>query len=133
MFTREQIVDLRRTVDQYTREQITVALVMMATPADLQAIEQKRPTPFTLLADPEQQAYRAFEVPRLGLGAIAGPRIWLAGLRALFRGGMGKPGKDVFQMHASFLVDCEGTFQLVHYPRNSADRVTFQQILAASV
>lgn len=126
-------MDLRRAADAYSREKIALALVMMASPAELQAIQQKRPVPFPLLADPDQQAYEAFEVPRLGLAAIAGPRIWLAGLRALLRGGMGKPGKDVFQMHASFLVDSSGTFQLVHYPRNSADRTTFQQILAAAV
>ena len=124
-------MDLRRAADDYARANIAMAIVMMGAVEKVAAIKEKFKVPFICLADPEQETYRAFEIPRGGLLSIAGPRIWLAGLRALFRGGMGRPGPDVHQMHAAVVIDTGGIVQLVHYPRNSADHVSFQQVVAA--
>jgi len=108
-----------------------MAMVMMGEVDKVAAIKKKFQVPFPCLADPDQAAYQAFEVARGSLSAVAGPRVWLPGLRALFRGGMGKPGDDVFQLHGSFAIDQSGVVQLAHHPRNSADHVTFDQIVAA--
>ena len=106
-------------------------MVMMGEVDKVAAIKKKFQVPFPCLADPDQAAYQAFEVARGCLSAVAGPRVWLPGLRALFRGGMGNPGDDVFQLHGSFAIDQSGIVQLAHHPRNSADHVTFDQIVDA--
>ena len=106
-------------------------MVMMGEVDQVAALKEKLRAPFTCLSDPDQVAYKAFEVPRGSLSAIAGPRVWLPGLRALFRGGMGKPGDDIFRLHGSFAIDQSGIVQLAHHPRSSADHVTLDQIVAA--
>jgi hypothetical protein len=126
-------VDLRGAAEDYAQAGIGLAMVMMGTPRQVVAVKEKLRAPFICLSDPEQVAYQAFEIPRGRLSAIAGPRIWLPGLRALFRGGMGRPGDDVFQMHGSFAIDQSGVVQLVHQPRNSADHITCDQMVAALV
>ena len=106
-------------------------MVMMGEVDQVAALKKKLRAPFTCLSDPDQAAYQAFEVPRGRLSAIAGPRVWLPGLRALFRGGMGRPGDDVFQLHGGFALAPAGIVQLAHYPRSSADHVTLDHIVAA--
>ena len=124
-------MDLRGAADDYLQAGIHLVMVMMGEVEQVAAIKKKFQVPFLCLADPDQVAYQEFEVARGSLSAIAGPRVWLPGLRALFRGGMGKPGDDVFQLHGSFAIDQSGVVQLAHHPQSSADHVTFDQILAA--
>ena len=78
--------------------------------------------PFTFLADSEQTAYRAYGLARGTLGQIAGPSVWLPALRALARGGSGKPVGDVRQMPGSFVIDRQGIIRHAHYPAHQADR-----------
>ncbi len=124
-------MDLRGAADDYIQAGIHLVMVMMGEVEQVAAIKKKFQVPFLCLADPDQAAYQEFEVVRGSLSAVAGPRVWLPGLRALFRGGMGKPGDDVFQLHGSFAIDQSGVVQLAHHPQSSADHVTFDQILAA--
>ena len=118
-------------MEDYAQANIQLAMVMMGEPDKVAALKEKLHVPFPCLSDPDQVAYKAFEVPRGSFSAIAGPRVWLPGLRALFRGGMGKPGDDIFRLHGSFAIDKSGIVQLAHHPRSSADHVTFHQIVAA--
>lgn len=124
-------MDLRGAAEDYLQAGIHLVMVMMGEVEQVAAIKKKFHIPFLCLADPDQSAYKEFEIIRGSLSAIAGPRVWLPGLRALFRGGMGKPGDDVFQLHGSFAIDQSGVVQLAHHPQSSADHVTFDQIVAA--
>ena len=78
--------------------------------------------PFTLLADTEQTAYRAYGLARGTLGQIAGLSVWLPAIKALARGGAGKPVGDVRQMPGSFVIDRQGIIRHAHYPIHQADR-----------
>ena len=124
-------MNLRGAADDYMQAGIHLVMVMMGDPDQVAVLKEKLHVPFPCLSDPGQVAYKAFEVPRGSLSAIAGPRVWLPGLRALFRGGMGKPGDDIFRLHGSFAIDQSGIVQLAHHPRSSADHVTLDQIVAA--
>ena len=87
--------------------------------------------PFTFLADTEQTAYRAYGLARGTLGQIAGPSVWLPAIKALARGGAGKPVGDVRQMPGSFVIDRQGIIRLAHYPTHQADRPRPDDILRA--
>lgn len=57
------------------------------------------------ISDPDQDLYRAFELKRGSLWQLFGPRVWLHGLRALFRGNaVGTLQGDGFQMPGVFIV-----------------------------
>ncbi|MDP7205552.1 MAG: hypothetical protein QGH11_08290 [Pirellulaceae bacterium] len=125
------MVDLRGAAGDYLQAGIHLVMVMMGEVEQVAAIKKKFHIPFLCLADPDQFAYQEFEIVRGSLSAIAGPRVWLPGQKAPVRGGMGKPGDDVFQLHGSFAIDQTGIVQLAHHPQNSADHVTFDHIVAA--
>lgn len=74
------------------------------------------------IADPEQELYRAFGLERGGARQLLGPRVWLAGLRALLKGHLvGKPVGDLRQMPGLFL--CRGAEVLAsHVATHSGDR-----------
>jgi hypothetical protein len=78
--------------------------------------------PFVCLADPEKIAYRAFGLRQGTLGQVAGPRMWLGGLRAVVRGGIGTPQGDPWQMPGTFVVDRVGIIRFAHYGATSVDR-----------
>ncbi|MFG0313859.1 MAG: SelL-related redox protein [Phycisphaerales bacterium] len=57
------------------------------------------------ISDPDQDLYRAFELRRGSLWQLFGPRVWLHGLRALFRGNtVGTLQGDGFQMPGVFIL-----------------------------
>jgi hypothetical protein len=66
--------------------------------------------------------YRAFGLARGSLWQIAGPPVWLGGLRALVSGhGVGKAGGDVLRMPGVFLIR-DGKVVKEFRHRTSADR-----------
>ena len=66
-------------------------MIGMGTVEQTAAFQQALRLPFRCLADPERIAYRAYGLRRGTLGQVAGPRMWLRGLRAIVRGGIGVP------------------------------------------
>ncbi len=105
--------------------------VVVVSPAEAEPtarFHQRMELPFDLLADPELKGYRAF-----GLGAgswwqIAGPAVWWAGLKAVFRGGLGRPQGNLRQMPGTFVVDTQGTLRWAHRPRHQAQMPDHDQI-----
>jgi peroxiredoxin len=47
--------------------------------------------------------------------------MWLRGLKAVLRGGVGIPVGDVWQMPGTFVIDREGTIRFAHYPSSSVE------------
>ncbi|MCB9871695.1 MAG: hypothetical protein H6837_17710 [Planctomycetes bacterium] len=78
-----------------------------------------------VVCDEAKVLYTAFGVTRGGLGQVLGPRVWLAGARALLAGhGVGRPSGDVWQMSGAFLVRA-GRVLRVHRYAHSADHPDF--------
>ena len=99
--------------------------LIVVTMGDVEQTDQFRrqfDAPFTFLADSEQTAYRAYGLVRGTLGQIAGPSVWLPAIRALARGGAGKPVGDIRQMPGAFVIDRQGVIRHAHYPKHQADR-----------
>ena len=116
------MVDVRK---QYERLRGAGGELVVVTMGSVEQTEQFRRSfdaPFTFLADPEQAGYRAYGLARGTLWQIAGPRVWLPAIKALARGGAGKPTGDIRQMPGSFVIDRKGIIRYAHYPTQQADR-----------
>lgn len=128
-FCREHVADVRDDYERFRAAGAEVAVVTMGTPEQAAAFREERSLPFTCLSDPEQQAYRAFEIPRGGMSQIAGPAVWGAGLRATLRGGVRQPQGDLQQLHGVVVVDGRGVVRYVHRAKSSADMPPNDEIL----
>ena len=93
------------------------------------AFRAKHRLQFTCLADPKRQVYRAFQVRRGRFTNIAGPKVWLPGLKSVARAGIGKPVGDIRQLQACFVVAPDGVLRLVHYPNYSSDNLSIAGVL----
>ena len=116
-FCRDQLLEMRDGYERIRAAGGEVAAVTMGTIEQAARIKQSLGLPFTCLADSQQEAYRAFEIPRGSLSQVAGPSIWGPGLAALRRGGLGVPRGDLLQLQATLVIDGEGIVRYVHHPQ----------------
>lgn len=107
-----------------------VALVAMGTPEQVAAFRERYGLPFRCLADADRVAYRAYGLPRGGLGAVAGPSMWAAGWRALRRHGVGRIVGDPYQLPGSFVIDTAGVIRHAHRATSSADWASNDDLIA---
>ena len=108
-----------------------VILVTMNEPEKLAAFKQQLELPFTCLADPQQEAYRAYQCPRGNWWSVLGPAMWWRAIRMLFRHGLGKPVGDVRQLPGSFVIDDTGTIRFEHRSQHSADWAAPDELIQA--
>jgi len=85
--------------------------------------------PFRMLADPLQESYRRYGLPRGRLSSVAGPRVWWRGLKSVLRFGAGRIIGDPLQLPGSFVIDCLGVIRQAHHAANSADWLSTEEIL----
>ena len=107
-----------------------VALVTMGTPEQAAEFRARLQLPFRCLADAARLAYRAYGLPRGGLGAVAGPALWAAGLQALLRHGAGQMIGDPYQLPGSFVIDRAGIIRHAHRATSSADWAPNEELIA---
>lgn len=82
-----------------------VILVTLADVDTTRAFLDTRWPQVRAIADPEQTLRRAFGIRRGGAKEFLAPGVWLAGMRAVFKGnGVGKPAGDVRSMPGMALV-----------------------------
>ncbi len=108
-----------------------VVLVTMDDPERLHAFKVRWKLPFVCLADPRQEAYRAFQCPRGSLWQVAGPAMWWRAIKSLFRRGAGLVRSDPMQLPGSFVIDRGGVLRFAHRSRNSADWASPEELVAA--
>lgn len=130
-FCRQEAARLKADAPRFDAAGGNVVLVTMSPPDDAAAFHQQFQLPFSVLADPEQKCYDAFNVPRGGLGAIMGPRTWLTGLKAALTHGVGTPVGDVRQLSGAFVVDRTGTIRYTQRAEHSADLPSHDEMIEA--
>jgi peroxiredoxin len=123
------VVDVRDDYARFQQVGGAVAVVTMGSVEQTATFRSQMALPFLCLADPERRAYHAYGLTRGRLSQIAGPAVWLGGLKAIVRGGAGKPVGDVRQLHGSFVIDRNGIVRYIHRPTNSADRPTNDELI----
>lgn len=88
--------------------------------------------PFPILVDDDGAAARAASVERVGMLALFTPASFPGTLRALSRGYfVGRPGKRVDQLGATFVVAPGDRLVYQHYDAHPADHAPLEEVLAA--
>ena len=59
-----------------------------------------------------------------------GPDVMFKTMRSLFRGNVGAPGGDVFQLGGTFVIATDGIVKLAHFARDPSDLLPISDILA---
>ncbi len=82
------------------------------------------------ISDPRKSLYRAFGLPRGGVGDLFGPKVWLRGIQAaiLGRHGIGRLVGDGFQMPGVFLL-FHGEIVRSYRHQSAADRPDYLQLV----
>jgi len=114
------MVDLQNNLEDFLAANIQPVVLLMGTPEQADPLVEKYQLTMPVLCDPHQEAYKAYNIPQGTPLQYLGWRIWLPGLRAMFRGGMGKPVGDVTQMHGTILVNTDGNIQTEFIATNSS-------------
>ncbi len=114
-----------------------VALVTFTTADQIRTYLDRHRLPFTVLVDPEREAYRAY-----GLGRGSPGRVW--GLRAARRylqliarsrgralGRLRTPTEDTLQLGGDFVIGPDGTLAWGFWGRGPDDRPSIDDLVAA--
>lgn len=102
----------------------------MGTPAMAAAFKEDAALPFTLLVDHTKETYRALEVKRGNLLAVAGPSVWIRGIKGIVTGKQGaKVEQDPFQLGATAVIEPGGTVRHIHRSKDSADNFPIAELL----
>ncbi len=126
----DHAVAMREAYSQIQAAGAEVVLVTMDDPVGLHAFKERWQLPFVCLADPGQEAYRAYQCPRGSVLAVIGPVMWWSAIKSLFRHGAGLVRADPMQLPGSFVIDRDGMLRFAHRSRHSADWASPDQILS---
>jgi peroxiredoxin Q/BCP len=114
------------------KDRLDVIVIFDSSLENLQAHATDHQPPFSVLADQQNIAYRAYGIEYSWFGVIKGAIFrFPTMLRALYKGYIPKSmeGK-INTMPASFIVDKEGIIQLAYYGQDEGDYLPFEQIEA---
>lgn len=128
--TWQELEGLRKYLPRLEAADVRVGIIMLSRAEAVARMFALWQAKLTLLIDPHQQAYRAYGLGRGGFWQLAGPQVWMAALKAIFRGQIGKPAGDVRQLGGAFLVDPQGLVRYAHRASHSADFPDLEAILA---
>lgn len=117
--------------DKFEELGIGIIVVSFARPESLVLYQMHHRWPFVLLADPDRNAYRYFDLKRLPWYRVFSPsmlRLYLSLLRKGRR--IQNYGKDdYFQAGGDFLLDREGIILFAHRSHDPSDRPTVKRLL----
>jgi peroxiredoxin len=118
---------------EFDRRGVAIAAVSFAEPFRLVQYQEHHQWPFTMLADPERKAYRAFDLTRLSWFSVFSPATLMLYIK-LLRKGMKREaydGDDIYQAGGDFLIDRQGNIRFAHRSQDPADRPAAARLLDA--
>ena len=113
---------------------MAVAIITQGQVAETLEFCRKHAPGLLCLADPQRQAYRAYQVERAGLRqTFLSPRVWRANQRAAQKKGyqveLPPRGQDAMQMAALFVIGVDGRIRLPYYYDDIADHPPLDLLL----
>jgi peroxiredoxin len=128
---RSQAAEIRKNVGRFTEAGAEIAMVTMGGAEDAAEFRKRMELPFTVLADADQECYRAFSVPRGGVLSVIGPHLLPSGILQTLKHGAGKPVGDPWQLPGAFVIDTKGEIRFQHRAKHSADWPKNDDLVAA--
>lgn len=124
---------MKKFKSEFERRGVSVVVVSFAEPSKLVHYQEIHQWPFPILADPDRQAYRAFDLKRLSWFSVFSPATLLLYVK-LLRKGMKQDaygGDDIYQSGGDFLLDRQGNILFAHRSQDPADRPVAGKLLDA--
>lgn len=128
---RAHCLELRGDFAKFEAAGADLVVVAMGNVDEVAAFRRELELPFRMLADPQQESYRLYGLPRGSLSSVAGPRVWWRGLVSILSFGAGRIIGDPLQLPGSFVIDGLGVIRQAHHAANSADWLPTEEILTA--
>lgn len=129
-FCKQTLADLAERQAEILKAGVGIAVVGLSESSDrLRAIgEQHGVSSAAWIADPDRLLYRALELKRGSFLQLFGPRVWIGGILAAFRGhGVGKLEGDGFQMPGAFVIH-RGRVVREYRHATAADRPDLEEL-----
>ena len=123
------MAQLRQHTSDLEALKTNVVIISFGSPYNAQLWEKETQSKFTLLLDPERNAYRAYGLERSMLRSwglitfLTYSRLMLSGRK--WRGIQG----DSSQLGGDFIVNANGIIRLAYYSRDPSDRPSVDQLL----
>lgn len=132
-FCNMRINQLINRFDEFGNE-FTIVAIFDSSLENLQENNEKRVSPFPILADKENIYYKKYGIKKSAMGMLIGmitrfPTM----MKGLLKGYIPiKPKGNMITMPAQFLVDRNGIIQTVYYGKDEGDHLDFEEIKAFS-
>jgi len=121
---------LRRQEDQFQQLGARIVLVGLGTVEETAAFKAQWNVPFPMVADPEKQLFKAFQLKQATSKALLSVGMAMKGLAALSKGhGIGIPKGDVRQLPGVFIIDTDGRIRFSHFAKDPADHPAADDLL----
>ena len=116
---------------EFDRRGVSVVIISFAEPSRLAPYQEQHRWPFTILADPQREVYRAFELKRFSWFRVFSPPVLKLYFKLRRRGLTQEPyrGEDIYQSGGDFLLDSAGKVLYAYRGRSPADRPTPEKLL----
>jgi len=125
---------LAQNTEWFIEHGVKAAAVTMGKPYEAKMFCAQRNPDIVCLSNPDQTAYKAFRIDRMGAKELFDPGLALNGARIALKGSY-KAGirsdMDMAQLGATFIIDTTGTLRMVHYNRNQYDHPEVAKLKAA--
>jgi peroxiredoxin len=124
------VAQLRRQEEQFQQLGARIVLVGLGTVEETAAFKAQFHVPFPMIADPEKQLFKAFQLKQATPKALLSVGMAMKGLSALAKGhGIGIPKGDVRQLPGVFIIDTDGRIRFSHFAKDPADHPAADDLL----
>ena len=121
---------MRRKEEQFQQLGARIVLVGLGTVEETAAFKAQYNVPFSMVADPEKQLFKAFQLKQATPKALLSAGMAMKGLAALAKGhGIGIPKGDVRQLPGVFIIDTDGRIRFSHFAKDPADHPAADDLL----
>ncbi len=123
---------LAQNTEWFNERGVRVAAVTMGKPYEAKMFCAQRSPDVVCLSNPEQSAYKEFNIGKINAQDVFNPASWRAWMRVMGQGF--KPGstggQDGMQLGATFMIGTAGEVLLAHYNRFMGDNPEMRTLKA---